>query len=87
MRKPHLIRPGYFAWIAMPLAIYGLYLTLGWPHLLWSYTWTPRGPDSHAEFSQRYYTRCTYVGPYGPIIIRPADGSCGLVRFAKSPGS
>jgi hypothetical protein len=81
--KPRLLRPAYFAWIVVPATLYAAYATLGLPHLVWSYDYANAG----ASWSNTHFTRCTYLGPYGAITIRPADGSCAWVAFFKSPAS
>lgn len=83
MRPPRLIRLSYFMWIALPVLMFGIYQFYGLPHTIWSYDWRPLGSNHLTDFAQRYYTRCTWIGPYGPITTYPDDGTCGLVRFFR----
>ena len=76
--RPRLLRPAYFAWVAVPVALYAAYATLGLPHLVWSYDYVGK---PHASWSATHFIRCTYVGPYGAITIRPTNGSCSWVAF------
>ncbi len=80
------IRPGYFIWIFIPAGLWLAYTIFGMPHMIWSYSWRDdgQGYDPHAT---RYYTRCTYIGSYGPITIWPHDGKCPFLRFKKTPRS
>ncbi len=84
MTKPRLLRPAYFAWIVVPVALYAAYATLGLPHLVWSYDYVG---SRDASWSETRFTRCTYLGPNGAITIRPADGSCAWVAFFKAASS
>ena len=83
-RRPGFIRPGYLVWIVLPVLLIGGYLAFGLPYVIWSYDWRPPGPNSYSDFSERHYTRCSYLGPYGLITEYPRDGTCGWVRFSKS---
>lgn len=77
------LRPVYLVWVVVPLILYGAYLIYGLPHFCWSYSWRNNG--THDPFAYRYYTRCTYIGPYGSFTIRhPANGECEWFRFFKS---
>lgn len=86
MPNIRFLRPTYFIWLAPALAVFAFVHTAGLPHLVWSYDWYALGPNSDADFSQRHYTRCTYIGPYGGITVYPQDGSCGLIRFFPKAG-
>ncbi len=79
MTKPRLLRPAYFAWIVVPVALYAAYATLGLPHLVWSYDYIGDG----SSWSDTHFTRCAYLGPYGAITILPADESCAWVAFFR----
>lgn len=79
--RPRLIRPSYFAWLAMPAFLYGGYLLYGLPHMIWRYEFY----GSHADWSSRHYTRCTFIGPYGVFTVPATDGRCGWLSFHKSP--
>lgn len=88
MKTPRLVRPSFFLWIVVPALMFGIYQLFGLPHVIWSYEWRPLGPNSFAEFKQRHYTRCSYLGPYGLITEYPSDGTCGSFRFAhKAEGT
>lgn len=78
--KLRFLRPSYFVWIIVPLALFVGYLTYGLPHAAWSYAWVDAG-QGYGPFAGRHYTSCTYLGPYGAITIRPSDGRCPWVRF------
>jgi hypothetical protein len=77
--KPSLIRPVYFAWVVVPVAVYAAYASYGLPHLVWSYDYA----NSGASWSETHFTRCTYLGPYGAITIHPVDGSCAWIAFFR----
>ena len=64
----------------VPLALYGAYLAFGLPHGIWSYDF--RGTFS--DRAGRWYTRCTFIGPYGAFTLYPTDGKCGWVIFRKA---
>ncbi len=73
----------YFVWIIFPLAAYLAYLTFGLPHFRWSYTWLDQG-QGYDPFADRYYTRCTYLGPYGEFTLHhPDNGECRWITFMK----
>ena len=83
MKRVPLIRPGFFVWIIVPVALYAVYLVYGLPHVIWSYEWRDEG-QGFEPFAPRHYTRCTYVGPYGAFSEHnPANGTCGWVWFHK----
>ena len=82
--KPHLLRPSFFVWLIVPAAVYLAYLAFGLPHMIWSYEYRQVGPASTANpFAGRYYTRCTFVGPYGSFSRAASNGKCRLVSFFK----
>ena len=65
----------YFVWVIFPVIIYAAYLTMGLPHFIWSYEYRQVGPASTSNpFAGRWYTRCTYLGPYGGFNTNPANG-------------
>jgi hypothetical protein len=74
MRKVSFLRAAYFVWIIVPMGLYAVYAAFGLPHVIWSYDWSPIGPDSYTDFSRRQYTRCTYAGPTVrlPIVLTMA---------------
>lgn len=82
MMRALFFKPSYLLWIAVPLAAYLGYAVYGLPHAIWSYDF--QAPN-YSDFSARYYTRCTYLGPYGAYTEYPTDGRCGWVRFVKTP--
>lgn len=82
--KPRFLRLSYFAWLVVPLTLYGSVLAWGLPHGCWSYSWIDRGQGSN-PFAHRYYTRCRYVGPYGAFDFHPSDGKCPWFRFYHAP--
>ena len=84
MNQVPFLRASYFVWAIVPPAIFAIAELQGLPHVIWSYDWRVLGPDSHADFAQRFYTRCTYVGWRGAITEFPESGKCGWVRFARS---
>ena len=83
--KPRFLNIRYFVWIIVPLAVCGLYLLLGLPHIIWSRTWIDEG-QGRDPFAHRHYTRCSYVGHYGSRSIAATNGKCRLVIFYKQEG-
>ena len=82
--RPRFWRLGYFAWPAVPLALYVGHLAWGLPHGRWSYSWIDEG-QGYDPFADRYYTHCLYVGPYGGFDFHPVDGRCAWIRFYHAP--
>jgi len=80
--KPRFFKLSYLLWIAVPAAIYGAYAVFGLPHMIWSYEFQGSFAD---DWSDRYYTRCTFVGPNGDFTTYPDDGRCPWFLFAKEP--
>jgi len=86
--KVRFLRLGYFVWIIVPVAVYLAFIAVGLPHLIWSYEYRQVGPASSANpFAGRYYTRCTFIGPYGSFSSPARNGKCGLVSFFKKETS
>ena len=84
--KTSFLRPGYFIWIIVPVALYLTFLAIGLPHFIWSYDWRDNG--TYDPFAKRYYTRCTYIGPYGSFTERfPDNGKCDWFQFHKKRGN
>ena len=84
--KPRLIRASYFVWIVVPLALYAVYQAYGLPHFIWSYDWRDDG-QGYDPFANRYYLRCTYIGPYGAFTEHfPKNGECDWFQFHKDTG-
>lgn len=83
MTRPHLIRTAYFLWVPAALGLYAAYAAFGLPHVLFSYSFdVPAGGDPWS-FKDRWYTRCTFVGPYGAFTSSPGDGRCPWVVFHR----
>uniref|UniRef100_A0A2A4Z0J5 Uncharacterized protein n=1 Tax=OCS116 cluster bacterium TaxID=2030921 RepID=A0A2A4Z0J5_9PROT len=80
--KPRFLNIRYSVWLIMPLIVYGLYLVLGLPHVIWSRTWIDAGQGLD-PFASRHYTQCSYVGYYGSKSIAAINGKCRLVIFYK----
>ena len=79
--KARLVRPQYFIWTVVPVALWLIWFAFGLPHVLWAYDW--RGADN-ASYEHRWKTVCYFVGPYGRKIAPARNGSCGWwVRFFK----
>lgn len=75
----------YFIWIIIPASLYLTYLIIGLPHFIWSYSWQDNG--TYDPFAERFYTRCTFIGPYGEFTIHhPDNGKCGWIVFRKNQG-
>lgn len=70
-----IIRAGKLFWLPVLLGLVaGLYI-LGWPHLLWDFTY-------QGDYDHRHYVRCQYVGRYTQVVA-PSDGQCPYIRFFK----
>lgn len=80
--RPRLIKLSYFAWLVVPLGLWLAYDVLGLPHGLWSYSWIDQGQGMD-PYAERYYTRCTFIGPYGVFTERAEYGRCAWVKFFK----
>lgn len=82
--KVPFVRASFFVWMIVPVVVYFAYLAFGLPHFIWSYEYRQVGPASSANpFAGRYYTRCTFIGPYGYFSKSAKNGKCGLVTFFK----
>ncbi|MCB1471020.1 MAG: hypothetical protein KDK08_28530 [Rhizobiaceae bacterium] len=81
--KPRLLRLSYFVWVLAPMAMFGIYQLYGLPHAIWTYEFQ----GTHADWSSRWYTRCTFIGPYGEFTTFPVNGKCGWVAFFKEKGA
>ncbi len=64
-----------FLWIIGAAAVYAIYATQGLPHMIWKYEFYNNG--------DRYYTSCTFAGPYGFFTISAENGKCGWVRLFR----
>ncbi len=86
--KIRFLRFSFFIWVLMPITVYLAYLTFGLPHMIWSYEYRQVGLSSSANpFAGRYYTRCTFIGPYGSFSTPAKNGKCSLISFfKKEPG-
>ena len=83
------VRPSFFVFVLVPLALWLIYQAYGLPHPIWSYAWIDQG-QGYGPLKHRHYTRCTYLGPYGAFTDRhPADGTCHwfVLRKNKENGS
>lgn len=77
----------FMTWIIVPVVLYLAYATFGLPHIRWSYTWLDEG-QGFDPLAQRYYTRCSFRGPFGQFDIHhPAQGKCAWIIFRKAPAS
>ncbi|MFD0917255.1 hypothetical protein ACFQ14_12615 [Pseudahrensia aquimaris] len=83
--RPRLIRPSYFAWIILLAGLWLAYSILGLPHVIWAYRYLDHGQGAD-PFVNRYYTSCTFVGPYGVFTRDAVAGECGWFAFFKSEG-
>ena len=82
--KTRFLRVKYFIWVIVPLILYLSYLAFGLPHMIWSYEYRQVGQASVSNpFAGRYYTRCTYIGPYGSFSTSAKNGKCSLITFFK----
>ncbi len=84
MNPVRLIRPSFFIWIILPAALYLTYRAIGLPHVIFSYDWRDDG-QGYSPFAERYYTRCTYVVPYGSCTDGATGGVCGWIQFHNDP--
>lgn len=84
MKKARFLRARYFAWVAVPLALLAFGGSPADIHVIWSYDWQPTGPNSSSDWSQRHYTRCTFIGRHGAITEYPTNGKCGWLRFVPN---
>lgn len=71
-----------FFWIALPISAYAAYNIFGLPHMIWSYRFFDNGGPANPAV-RRYYTDCSFVGPYGVFTVPATRGRCGWVRFFK----
>lgn len=67
-------------WLVGAAALYGFYATKGLPHVIWRYEFHANG-DPYNPFADRYYTSCTFLGPYGLFTRNAQNGRCGWVRL------
>ena len=77
-----MIRPVFFIWIVVPIAIYLAFMAWGLPHFAWSYSWRDDG-QGYDPFAHRWYVSCIYIGTYGSHRYIPRDGKCPWFRFYK----
>ena len=80
--KPRFVKPSYFIWVVVPVALWLAFQAFGLPHVIWSYAWIDEGQGSD-PFAHRTYTSCRFVGPYGEFDEAAANGRCGWVQFFK----
>ena len=77
--KPRIFRLSYFVWLIIPISIYGIYQTIGSPHVFWNYQYV--GTQRANSFS---YTACSYIGPTGEFWSSADGGDCSPIKFRKS---
>lgn len=80
--KPRFIRLSYFIWLIVPAGLVAAQLTAGLPAILWRYEFVSSG-NRYIPFDERYFTSCTFWGPYGLHKAPAHDGRCGVIRFFK----
>lgn len=83
--KPRFLRLSFFYWVLVPVALYGAFLAFGLPHAIRSYEILDNG-NQYDPFLERYYTSCTFWGPYGFFKTPAKNGRCRLVTFYKEGG-
>jgi hypothetical protein len=71
-----------FFWIALPIGGYAVYSLYGLPHVIFSYSFFDNG-DPHNSLAKRFYSECSFVGPYGTFDVPASNGKCAWVRFFK----
>ena len=81
--KVRFLRASYFIWTLGPIAAYATYHAWGLPHVIWSYSFQGGKRGTESDFASRWYTRCTFVGPYGEFTTYPTNGSCPWLAFRK----
>ena len=72
----------FFWWISFPVGVYLAFLMFGLPHFIWSYSWVDEG-QGYDPWAERYYTRCTFEGPFGSFTTYPNNGKCNWIIFRK----
>ncbi|TPW33123.1 hypothetical protein FJU08_00715 [Martelella alba] len=70
------------AWIAVPLAAWGVYASKGLPHVIVEYTFLDNGHPYDLAV-ERHYLTCTFWGPYGTFHVDAEQGKCAWVRFFR----
>lgn len=70
----------FLLWITVPVAMWAAVEFNGLPHFRWKYSWVDQG-QGYDPYAYRYYTDCTFWGPYGTFTIHPADGKCAWFRL------
>ena len=83
--KPRFFRLSFFYWILAPMVLYGGFVAVGLPHAIWSYEFVDNG-NAYDPFRARFYTSCTFWGPYGMHTVPASNGRCGYVSFFKEGG-
>lgn len=76
-----MIRPVFFIWVVVLIALWLAMQVLGSPYLNWSYDFRSAGGND--PFAERYYTRCTYTNFSDEITIHPGNGNCPRIKFFK----
>ncbi|MEL6919840.1 MAG: hypothetical protein AAFO77_02290 [Pseudomonadota bacterium] len=71
-----------FIWVIGAIALFGLFMKAGLPHVIFGYTFLENG-DRYNPFAPRYYTSCEFVGPYGGFKRPAQNGKCPWVRMFR----
>jgi hypothetical protein len=83
MKRTPLLRPSYFVWALVLAGLFAAHALVGLPHGLFSYSFDVVGGGDPWNLADRWYTRCTFIGPYGPFTTHPADGQCPWVVLRR----
>lgn len=71
-------------WIIVPAAIFAIWMLIGSPYFIISYSFLDNG-RRHDPWAARHYTSCTFIGFRGQTVTVPArGGNCGWVRFFRA---
>lgn len=68
-----------FAWLLVPLALWGSVTFWGTPHLVISYSFLDNG-DRYNPVAERHYVSCTYLSWSGQRSVHALDGKCPWLR-------
>lgn len=74
---------GLSFWLVAVGAVYWVYQSYGLPNLLWSYSFIDND-DRYNPHIKRFYTSCTYLGPYGAFTQDARNGRCPLLRLHRT---
>lgn len=81
MKKARFFHLTYFIWTLVALSLFLSVKMMVTPAFIWSYQWNAPATASYSDTTQRYYTRCTYIGTHGTFTENAVDGKCGWLRF------